>query len=211
MMWRRGARVPILVPSAVVQENVVASQAARAESQNSEEAEAALEAFRAHQASKRRGADASAAPPPPPAPAPDGSTDRARHLTAQFPAVFNRLTEAALGVARGTSQAFAEAVTAQSEKIRSQTSSQLVQQFTFSEPEARFVTTALAPNIRNLAVAQLLGDAARAPGAPSPRALTHEELVAELARFELGEVDDIRAEARNRIVARAAAPDAMPS
>jgi len=132
-------------------------------------------------------------------------------LAAQFPAVYNRLTEAALGVARGTSQAFAEAVTAQSEKIRSQTSSQLVQQFTFSEPEARFVTTALAPNIRNLAVAQLLGDAARAPGAPSPRALTHEELVAELARFELGEVDDIRAEARNRIVARAAAPDAMPS
>ena len=132
-------------------------------------------------------------------------------MTAQFPAVFNRLTEAALGVARGTSQAFAEAVTARSEKIRSDTSSKLVQQHNFSEPEARFVTTALEPSFRNLAVAELLGDAAPAPGASSPRALTHEELVAELARFELGEVDDIRAEARNRIVARAAAPDAMQS
>ena len=149
------------------------------------------------------------APETPAAPTPDGPTHRARLLAAQAPAVFSRLTETALGVAVGTSQAFAEAVTARSEKIGSDTSSKLVQQHNFSEPEARFVTTALEPSFRKLAVAELLGDAAPAPGASSPRALTREELVAGLARLELGEADDVHAEARNRIVARAAAPDAM--
>ena len=100
----------------------------------------------------------------PAAPAPDGSTDRARQLVAFIaPAVFKRLTETALGVPVGTSQAFAEAVDAQSEKIRCDTSSQLMQEHNFSEPEARFATAALAPSIRNLAVAELLGDAAPAP------------------------------------------------
>ncbi len=109
---------------------------------------------------------APAAPASDDAPAPDGSTDRARQLVAFIaPAVFKRLTETALGVPVGTSQAFAEAVDAQSEKIRCDTSSQLMQEHNFSEPEARFATAALAPSIRNLAVAELLGDAAPAPDA----------------------------------------------
>ena len=78
-----------------------------------------------------------------------------------------------------------------------------------SDLEAQTVIDMLTPDFRNLAVAELLGDAA--PSASSPRALTHEELVAGLARFELGEVDAVHAEARNRIEARAAAPDAMQS
>ena len=49
-IWRRGARVPILVPPAVVRQHVVASQAARAESTSSEADKAA---FRAFQDSKR--------------------------------------------------------------------------------------------------------------------------------------------------------------
>ena len=118
----------------------------------------------------------------PAAPTPDGPTDRARLLAAQGPAVFDRITETALGVPVGTSQAFEEAVAARSEKIRSEKSSQLVQH-NFSEPEVRFVTGAWAPNIRNLAVAEILGDAA--PSASSPRDPSPDELAAMLERFKL--------------------------
>ena len=131
----------------------------------------------------------------PAAPAPDGSTDRARRLAAQAPAVYTRLTETALGMAVGTSDAFAEAVTARSEKIHSHASSQLVQRHNFSEPEACFVTTALAQSFRNLAVAELLGDAA--PSASSPRDPSPDELAAMLERFKLrgGNVDGLLAKA----------------
>ena len=118
----------------------------------------------------------------PAAPTPDGPTHRARLLAAQGPAVFDPFTETALGVHVGTSQAFEEAVAARSEKIRSLKSSQLVQH-NFSEPEVRFVTGAWAPNIRNLAVAEILGDAA--PSASSPRDPSPDELAAMLKRFVL--------------------------
>ena len=120
------------------------------------------------------------APETPAAPTPDGPTHRARLLAAQGPAVFDPFTQTALGVHVGTSQAFEEAVAARSEKIRSEKSSQLVQH-NFSEPEVRFVTGAWAPNIRNLAVAEILGDAA--PSASSPRDPSPDELAAMLERF----------------------------
>ena len=122
------------------------------------------------------------APETPAAPTPDGPTHRARLLAAQGPAVFDPFTQTALGVHVGTSQAFEEAVAARSEKIRSLKSSQLVQH-NFSEPEVRFVTGAWAPNIRNLAVAEILGDAA--PSASSPRDPSPDELAAILERFKL--------------------------
>ena len=130
----------------------------------------------------------------PAAPTPDGPTDRARLLAAQGPAVFDRVTETALGVPVGTSQAFEEAVAARSEKIRSEKSSQLVQH-NFSEPEVRFVTGAWAPNIRNLAVAEILGDAA--PSSSSPRDPSPDELAAMLQRFQLrgGNVNALLADA----------------
>ena len=70
--------------------------------------------------------------------------------------------------------------------------------YVFHETTGRYFKWAayddmLAPDFQNLAVAEILGDAA--PSASSPRALTHEELVAGLARFELGEVDAICAQA----------------
>ena len=117
---------------------------------------------------------------PPAAPTPDGPTHRARLLAAQGPTVFDPFTQTALGVHVGTSQAFEEAVAARSEKIRSLKSSQLVQH-NFSEPEVRFVTGAWAPNIRNLAVAEILGDAA--PSSSSPRDPSPDELAAMLERF----------------------------
>ena len=120
------------------------------------------------------------APETPAAPTPDGPTHRARLLAAQGPTVFDPFTQTALGVHVGTSQAFEEAVAARSEKIRSLKSSQLVQH-NFSEPEVRFVTGAWAPNIRNLAVAEILGDAA--PSASSPRDPSPDELAAMLERF----------------------------
>ena len=120
------------------------------------------------------------APETPAAPTPDGPTHRARLLAAQGPAVFDPFTQTALGVHVGTSQAFEEAVAARSEKIRSLKSSQLVQH-NFSEPEVRFVTGAWAPNIRNLAVAEILGDAA--PSSSSPRDPSPDELAAMLERF----------------------------
>ena len=134
------------------------------------------------------------APETPAAPTPDGPTHRARLLAAQGPAVFDRVTETALGVPVGTSQAFEEAVAARSEKIRSLKSSQLVQH-NFSEPEVRFVTGAWAPNIRNLAVAEILGDAA--PSASSPRDPSPDELAAMLQRFQLrgGNVNALLADA----------------
>jgi hypothetical protein len=115
-------------------------------------------------------------------------------LAAQGPAVFDPFTQTALGVHVGTSQAFEEAVAARSEKIRSLKSSQLVQH-NFSEPEVRFVTGAWAPNIRNLAVAEILGDAA--PSASSPRDPSPDELAAMLQRFQLrgGNVNALLADA----------------
>ena len=134
------------------------------------------------------------APETPAAPTPDGPTHRARLLAAQGPAVFDPFTQTALGVHVGTSQAFEEAVAARSEKIRSLKSSQLVQH-NFSEPEVRFVTGAWAPNIRNLAVAEILGDAA--PSASSPRDPSPDELAAMLQRFQLrgGNVNALLADA----------------
>ena len=134
------------------------------------------------------------APETPAAPTPDGPTHRARLLAAQGPTVFDPFTQTALGVHVGTSQAFEEAVAARSEKIRSLKSSQLVQH-NFSEPEVRFVTGAWAPNIRNLAVAEILGDAA--PSASSPRDPSPDELAAMLQRFQLrgGNVNALLADA----------------
>ena len=134
------------------------------------------------------------APETPAAPTPDGPTHRARLLAAQGPTVFDPFTQTALGVHVGTSQAFEEAVAARSEKIRSEKSSQLVQH-NFSEPEVRFVTGAWAPNIRNLAVAEILGDAA--PSASSPRDPSPDELAAMLQRFQLrgGNVNALLADA----------------
>jgi hypothetical protein len=157
---------------------------------------------------------APAAPAPddlqaPAAPALDDSWSRVARFVGQGRPFFAKRTAAAVCMRVGTSQAFEEAVAARVEDHRKINFTTMRNVDGGSDLEAQTVIDMLTPDFRNLAVAELLGDAA--PSASSPRALTHEELVAGLARFELGEVDAVHAEARNRIEARAAAPDAMQS
>ena len=145
----------------------------------------------------------------PAAPALDDSWSRVARFVGQGRPFFAKRTAAAVCMRVGTSQAFEEAVAARVEDHRKINFTTMRNVDGGSDLEAQTVIDMLTPDFRNLAVAELLGDAA--PSASSPRALTHEELVAGLARFELGEVDAVHAEARNRIEARAAAPDAMQS
>ena len=189
---QRGA-VDQTMPRAAAPRDVTEGAAPESDESDDEMEGAPSSGVTARVVARRRGL-VEEAPETPAAPTPDGPTHRARLLAAQGPAVFDPFTQTALGVHVGTSQAFEEAVAARSEKIRSLKSSQLVQH-NFSEPEVRFVTGAWAPNIRNLAVAEILGDAA--PSASSPRDPSPDELAAMLQRFQLrgGNVNALLADA----------------
>ena len=137
------------------------------------------------------------APPPaaPPAPAPAAAAERVASWLAHGRKNVAALTATALREPAGRSRAFAEAVAARVAFHGSGSFAELTGRFGASVPEARFVTETLAPDFQNLAVAEILGDAA--PSASSPRDPSPDELAAMLQRFVLrgGNVDGLLAKA----------------
>ena len=167
---------------------------ARAESRRSEEAEAALAAFRAHQASKQEARRVRELPravaaddvEAPAAPAFDtaASVAQGRDCLASCRA-------AALRVPFVRSHFYATMLASRVEGHR-RASFDTMERDGVPDAEARVVIDTLAPDFQALAAAELLGDAASA--------LTRDELAAQLAQLGLG-AEDVHAEA----------PDAMPS
>ena len=115
------------------------------------------------------------------APAPDDSTSRVEHFLRQGRPFFAKQTADAVCMRVGTSQAFEEAVATRAEYHRKINFTSMRSVDGGSDSEAQTVVDMLAPNFRNLAVAELLGDAA--PSASSPRDPSPDELAAMLERF----------------------------
>jgi len=182
-IWRRGARVPILVPPAVVRQHVVASQAARAESTSSEADKAAFRAFQELKGLRRGRAAAAPARDDVEAPA-TPAFDTAASV-AQGRDVLARGRAAALRVPFVRSNFYATMLASRVEGHR-RASFDTMERDGVPDAEARLVIDTLAPDFQALAAAELLGDAARA--------LTRDELAAQLAQLAqlgLGEADDV--------------------
>jgi hypothetical protein len=131
----------------------------------------------------------------PAAPAPDVAAERVAPWLAHGQNVVAALTATALREPAGRSRAFEEAVDARVAFHGSGIFAELTGRAGASGPEARFVTETLAPDFQNLAVAEILGDAA--PSASSPRDPSPDELAAMLQRFALhgGNVNALLAKA----------------
>ena len=129
------------------------------------------------------------------APAPDDSTFRVEHFLRQGRPFFAKQTADAVCMRVGTSQAFEEAVATRAEYHRKINFTSMRSVDGGSDSEAQTVVDMLAPNFRNLAVAELLGDAASS--ASSPRDPPPDELAAMLERFKLrgGDVSALLAKA----------------
>ena len=129
------------------------------------------------------------------APAPDDSTFRVEHFLRQGRPFFAKQTADAVCMRVGTSQAFEEAVATRADYHRKINFTSMRSVDGGSDSEAQTVVDMLAPNFRNLAVAELLGDAA--PSASSPRDPSPDELAAMLERFKLrgGDVSALLAKA----------------
>jgi len=145
--------------------------------------------------------EAPAAPAPddveaPAAPAPDGSAERVAPWLAHGRNVLAARTATALREPAGRSRAFEEAV---ADRVAFHGSGVFIElrngRAGASVPEAQTVVDMLAPDFRNLAVAEILGDAA--PSASSPRDPSPDELAAMLQRFVLrgGNVNTLLAKA----------------
>ena len=136
------------------------------------------------------------APETPAAPAPDGSAERVAPWLAHGQNVVAALTATALREPAGRSRAFEEAV---ADRVAFHGSGVFAElrngRAGASVPEAQAVVDMLAPDFQNLAVAEILGDAA--PSASSPRDPSPDELAAMLQRFVLlgGNVDGLLAKA----------------
>ena len=120
----------------------------------------------------------------PAAPALDDSWSRVAHFVGQGRPFFAKRTAAAVCMRVGTSQAFEEAVAARVEYHRKFNFATMRNADGGSDLEAQTVIDMLTPDFRNLAVAELLGDAARS--ASSPRDPSPDELAAMLERFARG-------------------------
>ncbi len=131
----------------------------------------------------------------PAAPAPDVSAERVAPWLAHGRNVVAALTATALREPAGRSRAFEEAVAARVAFHGSGVFAELRGRAGASVPEARFVTETLAPDFQNLAVTEILGDAA--PSASSPRDPSPDELAAMFERFALrgGDVSALLAKA----------------
>ena len=129
------------------------------------------------------------------APAPDNLTSRVEHFLGQGRPFFAKQTADAVCVRVGTSQAFEEAVATRAEYHRKINFTSMRSVDGGSDSEAQTVVDMLAPDFRNLAVAEILGDAA--PSASSPRDPSPDELAAMLQRFQLrgGNVNALLADA----------------
>ena len=168
--------------------------------QQSTGASSKIEAMRREiEAERARAADATGAEGParaaPTAPAPDDSTSRVAHFLRQGRPFFAKQAADAVCVRVGTSQAFKEAVAARADYHREINFTSMRNVDGGSDSEAQAVVDMLAPDFQNLAVAELLGDAA--PSAASPRDPSPDELAAMLQRFVLraGNVNALLAKA----------------